>query len=259
MSDVFAMFGPQAAVQVLVMPELPSDPRERFRVLAAHLKEVKSVARMEGLQVEFDAEIAALVDALPAATKKKAGKKPPFILLGQEKYDAVLEPYKARLQVMLDARTSETERVKTLLGETADAITIAPGEEWRKVSEVSSSSYNTQGYGAHSYARAAAEMQALHFEGFGLKAEIRTNRLRDRYPNDALFAKSDVTDYEVWVLASEEDCAIAEFKSGMNLKDWLQACWDRQRNPRVYNPHLPHGLEEKLGVQITRYRTASTG
>ena len=37
-------------------------------------------------------------------------------------------------------------------------------------------------------------------------------------------------------------------KPVQSFKDQIKSCWKRGVNPRVYNPFLPAGLEEKLGL-----------
>ena len=32
------------------------------------------------------------------------------------------------------------------------------------------------------------------------------------------------------------------------LRNYLKACWSRALNPRVFNPLLPQGLEERLKI-----------
>ena len=50
------------------------------------------------------------------------------------------------------------------------------------------------------------------------------------------------------VLADELTGAALDYVQGPSLREWLALCWKRGCNPRVYNPWLPHGIEERLGV-----------
>lgn len=257
MSDVFELFS-EAPSTIKVAPRpkmqpLPEDPRERFRVLHAYLSEVRASVQVDDLQQQFDAELAALVGSQP---KKKGKKSEPSVvdILGQEKYVEVRSKYETIMDEMLTFRREETDKVQILLNQAADLITVTPGSDWHKVDSVSSSAYNTQGLGAHSYARANAEERANHYAMAGLRSEVRTRWMRDEYPDDKVWARSDLAHYDVWVQAEPENCDIAKYKSGLSLKDWLQWCWDRAINPRVMMPYLPWGIEEKLGVVIGRVR-----
>lgn len=264
MSDVFDLFAAEAPSGIVVepnptLPIFPDEPRERFRVLLAYLKVVRAMTdRIQALQSQMDAEFDALMAAIPAPKpkgKKKIERKP-LEVLGEEKYKAVRSRYEKVVDDLLSFRRAEIDRVEEMLGQTASLIPITadPATPWvkRDAETVWSSTYNTQGWGAHTYARSNAESRAQHYEIAGLKAEVRVHWVRDDHPGDKFWEKSDLAQYEIWVQSTEEDADIAKYKPGLSLKDWLQWCWDRAINPRVMNPYLPWGLEEKLGVQIGR-------
>jgi len=57
-----------------------------------------------------------------------------------------------------------------------------------------------------------------------------------RLPNAPVQAREDL------------DVELIRHRSGLTLREFVKGCWRRGLNPRVYNPFLPHGLEERLGV-----------
>lgn len=242
-----------------VLPELPEGPRERFRVCQTYLGELCEMPdRYKVLDEQFHAEVTAAVAAVARPKAKKSRKvediQLPSEILGEERYAQIRGRYEPIVAAVVKHHQTERERVKELMNPAADLISLMPDPEaaWikREVETVWSSTYSTQGFGAHSYARNDAEDRAQHYKISGLQAEVRVCWLRDEHPGERFWAKSDLARYEVWVRASEEDAEIARYKSGLSMKDWLQWCWDHGSNPRVFLPGLSYGLEDRLGVRI---------
>lgn len=256
------------------VPELPEDPRERFQVLWKYRTEVQEILeRFKVLDEQLAAELTAAMPPLPPDGRKggkkgrrvgkdRVSKRSPIEVLGEERYNEIRGPYEQICAEVVKYRRAEIDRVEELLNQTADSIPLTPDPTvpWikRDVDTVWSSTYSTQGFGAQSYARSDAEMRAHHYVQSGLPAEVRMRMERDDHPGDTFWARSDLTRYEVWVQASEEDAEIARYKSGLSLKEWMQWCWDHNTNPRVVRPFLPHGLEEQLGVVMVRYGAQGT-
>ncbi len=49
---------------------------------------------------------------------------------------------------------------------------------------------------------------------------------------------------------TETDVEIARRLPDPPLRDWIKRCWQNGANPRVFQPLLPQGLEEKLGINL---------
>jgi len=121
---------------------------------------------------------------------------------------------------------------------------VIPSETALLFRRVSSADYNSQGFGASGYAKGDAQNSLDHATFNNYKAEMRVNRHEsDRWGvNHA--------DFEVWVFTTEIGLEILRRKPTISLRDWLKTCWKRGVNPRVINPFLPSGLEEKLGIDF---------
>jgi len=115
--------------------------------------------------------------------------------------------------------------------------------ELNHVSTVYSGSYASQGYGCEKYTREAAEHQAERARFNGFKAELRKvgTPFRDKWG-------ITYQDWGVFVDCSTAGWELLKRRPAQSLKDWMKACWGRGVNPRVYNPFLPYGIEEKLGI-----------
>lgn len=107
-----------------------------------------------------------------------------------------------------------------------------------------SSTYGSQGFGASRYAENAAALRADHARMQGVIAEVQPvgDMRRDRTYG------IQYQDYGVYVNTSEVGWEMINRRPALTLKDWLKTCWKRGVNPRVYNPMLPAGLEERFGI-----------
>jgi hypothetical protein len=49
-------------------------------------------------------------------------------------------------------------------------------------------------------------------------------------------------------VAEPLDVEIVKAVGTWTLREWVRRCWKIGSNPRVYNPFLPHGFEEREGI-----------
>lgn len=119
----------------------------------------------------------------------------------------------------------------------AESLPVVEAKQPAAAWFVHESAYHTQGYGAAKYARAAAQEHADKATHYGLAAEVVQE------PN-AYGTKGFAVHVNTTALGVE----MVNRLPAVPLREWLAACWKRGTNPRVFNPFLPHGLEEKLGV-----------
>lgn len=249
MSDVLTLFADEPTPEA--PGPLPENPREAFSVLEARLGELKSRAPLEALQAKFEAEVRS---AYLPMLKGKKGKN--FTLdaareaMGQAYFD-ILGRYEAEAEQLHSLRASATEEVERQLDELAERIPVtSDGADFRQAEVVCNMDYGSQ-TNSDGYARASAEMKAIHYRHAGLEAEVRRTLQRDKFPDDPFFARSSVSYYEVWVRGSAQDVAVAKRKAGPSLVEMVQWCWKTGVNPRVFAPYLPHGFEERHGIRYS--------
>ncbi|HYE93376.1 MAG TPA: hypothetical protein VEA38_20255, partial [Terriglobales bacterium] len=97
---------------------------------------------------------------------------------------------------------------------------------------------------ASRYAEGRAEMQADVARHYGIPVEVR--RVEEPSPIDK---RAKLGRWEVHVgLETDLELEVLRRKPGPTLREWIRLCWKRQVNPRVFNPFLPVGLEERLGL-----------
>lgn len=113
---------------------------------------------------------------------------------------------------------------------------VPKSERMQHVSTHYKSTWSSQGWGDVTYARNAAQNEVDRVEHNGYAGVIR-----------------ECTGGQFEILVNVETLdgwTILKKKPGPSLAEWLRRCWKRGVNPRVYSPFLPHGLEEKLGIDF---------
>lgn len=120
--------------------------------------------------------------------------------------------------------------------EAAQGYTVRPGADWYTVKTSHSYTYNSQGYGAAKYARGACEVRAAELESLGITARVVETEPRNAWATEVQ-------------TASATDAAAAERRSPSTV-DFVRLCWGKGVNPRVYWPFLPHGFEERHGLDF---------
>lgn len=123
-----------------------------------------------------------------------------------------------------------------------------PRDTWCVWKVHSTYDHLTVGFGATAYAQSSAELHEQEAKSLGL--EVRIDRESRRVQSHTACSITDeYVTFKVMVrIHGEDDLALLDRKPGMSLREWMKACWARGKNPRVYNPYLPPGLEEKLCI-----------
>lgn len=206
--------------------------QEREALLLEHGQE------REALDTELDRGITAALQAKGmrgvlsdrAALRGLATKK-----LGATWLDLFKPTYDEALR-LVDRQGVARRRVDELLRALAQEAEVTPGSEWLVVDEAWASSYGSQGLGAAAYARGAMELAADAARAAGVEVEVRL--------------VDDEETYRVLARVAEQvDVEILKRKA-LPLREQVRMCWKRGVNPRVYNPFLPHGYEERAGLDF---------
>lgn len=140
-----------------------------------------------------------------------------------------MDRYKKHLEALLKARAKSVVRPE-------------PGP-WRVWKTVDSGCWRSQ-TDPINYARGEAENLADVPRKYSLEVQVR---LTEEHDGGGRWSVPHGT-FVVEVQGDEATVAALGYVPAPSLKEWLAACWRRGCNPRVYNPWLPHGLEERLGV-----------
>jgi hypothetical protein len=152
--------------------------------------------------------------------------------------------WKAVLTRAYRLRDMRKERVERALDWLAKRRQPCASEAPLVYEQSSYSSYRSQGYGCERYTRQAAEQAAAHCQMLGVRAEVV-----DWTYSEPGQAEPYKFGYQVLAYTDRAGIEILKRKP-VSIKDWLQDCWNRGVNPRVFNPFLPEGLEERLGVSF---------
>jgi hypothetical protein len=157
--------------------------------------------------------------------------------------DSILAHWQIKADTAQDALDEDLTRIQAAMVAAAVQEAIPRTKSLRLLVRVSASTYHTQGFGASRYAKAEAEQQADQARLSGVPVEVRpvgkprTDRWGVQYQDYGVFAPTNAVGWEMLRL-----------RPGPSLREWIRGCWARQVNPRVYNPWLPAGLEDRLGL-----------
>ncbi len=160
-------------------------------------------------------------------------------------------PFVVRADAIAKEQDAESEALKKRLDKLAEQIEITPDMKlaekatWTMYGSRSTGDYGSQGFGAEKYAREAARGVLDHLEANGIAGEIREDR---REPNIVCGWSMSCVTFQVYAACSATVCEIVRRKPGVSLVEWVRLQWKRGVNPRVTNPFLPPGFEEKHGL-----------
>lgn len=219
--------------------------REGFRQLLAEEQALKKRATeiMQQGDTRFRAVRAELASTL--GTPKRPRDPEPWMvaLLRSQLLKQYLEPYNETQQ--------EVRWLKVHLGRLADTLRARQGTLWLVYQEMWGSTYSSQGYGAGTYAKGAADNLAFEIETLNrIPVRVVEVKRETTHAYRSTFSIGPLSDWQVQAQVSEPlDIEILKRKTkGLGLREWVKACWKRGLNPRVYNPWLPHGTEARLGI-----------
>lgn len=248
----------------------PDEKRAAFVAALAELKEADAERAALGnhhpLYREMEeALVAALPTLSPAETKKRTKRLEKTRLsdgrlsmveleshLGQRRYAEVRAPFKARAELLTGNANARRKAAEDALDKLAspEALRPVPGARL-PLSTHYTGSYSSQGPGAENYARNSAEASADVARFHGVEVEVRRVE-GPPYPSYDWMGRPYTyrsVHFEVLAaVAGEVDVEILRRLRGLPLREQVRLCWKRGVNPRVYNPFLPHGYEEKVGL-----------
>jgi len=151
--------------------------------------------------------------------------------------DLILAKHKPLMHERADALYREVTRLKKLLDELAPLAEVRRGDEWYYLDSRRAGDYRSQGYSALHYARGSVQLVAdvARAEGFVDDVDLVVLTV-----DDVVLAAVRVAD--------AVDAEILRRCPPPPLREQVRRSWARGVNPRVFNPFLPHGYEEQVGI-----------
>lgn len=189
------------------------------------------------LQVELGlALIAAAREKTPTTragiTKERARK-----ILTHQEQQKIVDPFQVRITAVYNALETEREAIEHQLRMAAlEAVFTDGPKRWLRYASTMRSTFGSQGGAASKYARANAELKA---------ADVRLQCVEARVV-EPLEAHGDFV-VEAFV-AAERDIELIQYSPGISMRAWVRMAWKLGVNPRVINPFLEPGYEEKNGL-----------
>lgn len=147
----------------------------------------------------------------------------------------IMTPFEARGRAIHADVSSRIDTAKADLNRLASLLTgadVRPGEDWLEVEWFYGATYRSSG---DHYSRRAADL-----------ARIRLAHAAPRIETDVVDSPGG------WTLrarvATPADVELLKRLPGPGLREEVRWCWANGMQPRVFNPFLPHGFEEREGL-----------
>ncbi len=155
----------------------------------------------------------------------------------KETYDRAL----SGLNEILDRHEMETAALDKQLAELAEDLPLERTDSEVRWDFNYDSHFASQGYGAANYAKNSLRLKGLKAQLHGLDVDVREI--------DPVAAAGSHC-FGLFVKTTEKDLAILDAKPDPELREIVKFCWGSGANPRVYFPMLPHGFEERNGLDF---------
>lgn len=186
-------------------------------------------AQKAALNAEYDSAMkSAACAAFPSGVSSRAAARYRFLRQFTPRAKTLVDEYNKAKKEMLDRALELALQI-----EFTDEMRSPdlPPTLWRSVY---SGAYLSQGFGADAYAKGSAEMALMEARAHGFTGDV---------------SKDDRSgDWVVYLRATPLALAILNRKPSMPMREWVRLCWKSGLNPRVFNPFLPAGYEERVGL-----------
>jgi len=225
--------------------------REAYAALVAEL----AASGEERTRAERETQ-AGLDAALIAAATPPKGKPPKdadaaFKKLPEDRRKAIRAEWEAKADEVYQRFKAARESLEADLRDLAEHVPLRAGSHRASVADYSSSTHRSTGRGAD-YARVSATIAVEGLKGRGVEVLVEPYQYDGDDQEKMRFARETGPDgfRVVALVEAPVDGEVLKRLPGVPLREWVRLCWKLGANPRVYNPYLPHGFEEKYGLDF---------
>jgi hypothetical protein len=234
-----------ALLNVLERRQTESAARNAYAAMVAEL-----AALGPAQKAAEDATNAGYHAALMAAATPAKGKSPKDVEAAWKKLS---EEQRAKIKAEWHPRADDVwrefkgrrESLEADLRDLAPYVPLRAGPGTWEIVSYSSSTYRSTSWGAD-YARAQAAIAAAGMKNRGVEIAV------EPFWYDEAKRSGDGPDgFKVIALCEGAvDAEVLKRLPGVPLREWVRLCWKLGANPRVYSPYLPHGYEEREGLDF---------
>lgn len=159
-------------------------------------------------------------------------------ILGEKTYQRIVTPFRDRADRLSKKNRREFKKIEGLLYKLAPLVPIYQSfTETKLIRLFSASTYSTQPASVN-YARQRCEIE---YEYLTSQLKVPLNRIQANRGFGVEFQL-------VGCLLEELDVkAIRYAYPGPDMVTFVRSCWQKGVNPRVFNPFIPYGFEERHG------------
>ena len=204
------------------------------------MEEKEKLNKLHGL--ERDALNADFTQELRSAYKSKFPKRKFSRELSKknntEEHEVIFNKWQEKATAIGKVQAKDLEELMARVKAEGKKADIPKFRGMTLFQSVSSSTYSSQGFGSHKYAKSHAEEYLEKAKSYGLDVYLREVLVCEG--RDCCGYPFRVVDYEVWVSTSEEGAEILGYKSYKGTDaEWVKRCQERGVNVRVYLPFIP--------------------
>lgn len=231
---------------------MSDEARAAFAAMVEELRALGETRQRAERETQAGFNAALLVAARPTGKGKPpkdaddAWKKLP-----EDRRKAIRAEWEAKADAVWKAFTNRRESLEADLRALAGHVPVRPGALRAVVDDRSSSTHWSTGRGAD-YARVGAAIAVEGLKGLGVEVSVEPywydEARKNKYGPMGLEGPDGFR--VVALVEAEVDAEVLKRLPGVPLREWVRLCWKLGANPRVYNPYLPHGYEEKAGLDF---------
>ena len=170
---------------------------------------------------EFEAALKSRLPQKPRPKKQRSDSNWFIDIYSLEEYYALLEPFQKRVQEGIEEVDKQIKDLQTQLQGLAKTIEVRVGDLELQIGEVYVGTYRSQGWGAESYAKNIADIEALKAKVYNVPVDVVKE-------NDSYIVRVKV--------AEPIDLEILRYKPHAEYKEQIRYCLKNGINPKVYNP-----------------------
>jgi hypothetical protein len=226
--------------------------REAYASLVEELRALGDGRQRAERETQAGFNAALLVAAHPAGK----GKPPKDVddawkKLPEDRRKAIRAEWEAKADAVWKTFTNRRESLEADLHALAGHVPVRAGALRVVVEDRFTSTHRSTGRGAD-YARVGATITAEGLKGLGVEVSVESYQYEGNDQERMRFARETGPDgfRVVALVEAEVDAGVLKRLPGVPLREWVRLCWKLGCNPRVYNPYLPHGYEEKNGLDF---------
>jgi hypothetical protein len=220
--------------------------REAFAAMVEELNALGEARQRSEKETQAGFDAALLVAAHPTGKgKPPKDAEAAWKKLPEDQRKAIRAEWTEKADTVWSKFNNANTSLEYDLRALAEHVPVRAGVLRVVVDDRSSSTYRSTSRGGD-YARAGATITAEGLKSVGVAVSVVPTRYCEVYDGPDEPAGFRV----IALVEAEVDGEVLKRLPGVPFREWVRLCWKLGVNPRVFNPYLPHGYEEREGLDF---------